>query len=375
MVSSLTVQMQTQAGIRISGAAGASGHEEGSGPLPAGTPIVFLIDTEELAAGFLYAEEVVADRARIRRICSAFRSDRAPRGGIATGVGGWGLALSMLNCVGARELGEHERTGPLHLAHGGELVGDEVHSVTEGCDKGHIGRAVEHGEFGLVVGAVAVADRLPVALGERPVDAADGFVHLALELVVALDARSAGRGDLHEGDAPVCLGVALEERFKTVEAEEQALRVVEPVHGGDEALGTDGLAELPGLAGRRLARPHRLEALGVDADREDARAHTTIPIADELPLPLQTENSPRRGVEVPPVRVGVETDQIRPQDALEQGLAGVLKEHHRDLRRHVVGGFSSKMTNKAIQETSTLPLRFLEVQDNVDFGVDAHRPA
>ena len=140
----------------------------------------------------------------------------------------------------ARHLREDKRS-PLVGRH--ELVRDEVHPIAQRSHEGGVGGAVECTQLLLRKPAVVVVDGDPLPFRERPVDPAHEFVHLAFERLVRLDAGAAGRSDLVEADVPPVVGVALQEPLESVEASEDALRVVQPVHAEQNGVYAGLLAE------------------------------------------------------------------------------------------------------------------------------------
>jgi hypothetical protein len=137
---------------------------------------------------------------------------------------------------GARELGQHQDAGIGYLA-GDELLGDQVHAVSQRRDESDVGIAVDPAEALLVQRAVEVADGRPAGRRETPVDAADQLVDLPLELLVLRNLRPAGNRELQQDDLLAVLGVDLEQALEGAHALRDALGVVEAVDAQHHALG------------------------------------------------------------------------------------------------------------------------------------------
>src|SRR5690606_28473004 len=99
-----------------------------------------------------------------------------------------------------------------------------------------------------------------------------------------------------------------EEPLEGVEAEEQPLRVVEPIHGDDEPLDVEPLAELGRLPPDLLVGTEPFEPPDVDADGECLGADAPALPHDRLPVDLRAEEVTGAFAEVLGVALGVEPE-------------------------------------------------------------------
>ena len=132
---------------------------------------------------------------------------------------------------GAGELAQNERAAfSAGVLADDELLGYEIHSVSQGCDDARVGKAVIGQQSFEAHAAVEVVDRnIGAGQREEPVDAADELLHLRAQLPVLADVAAARYGDLDEAETAAEIAPVLEEKLDCAETLDDPLRVVEAI--------------------------------------------------------------------------------------------------------------------------------------------------
>jgi hypothetical protein len=222
---------------------------------------------------------------------------------------------------GAGEAAEHEHAAQV-VARGHEFLGHEVHAVVQAAHVADVGGAVvAHDDVRLVVLAQQ-DERLPVRSAIRGVDARGRLLEAPVEVLVGGDGRAAGRGQLHEDEAPAKLRPQLQQLLHRQHALLEALGVVHAVHADAQQhvlaqaqLGQHARAAL--LARRRGLRQARRP---LDGDRVGAhqRAAPAEPHGALLAVDARLEEAVHRVEEVVAVLLGVEAHDAAAEHAREQ---------------------------------------------------------
>ena len=134
----------------------------------------------------------------------------------------------MSSCADASELAQHQHAVVGEPA-GDELLGDEVHAVSDRGDEHHIGRLVERRDFDRFERLVDVVDRGRPDPREVAVDLAHELLDAPALVAVGADAIATRARNLHQhgvGHREPAFGEQLAER---VESLLDALRVVEAI--------------------------------------------------------------------------------------------------------------------------------------------------
>ena len=198
------------------------------------------------------------------------------------------------------------------------LLRHEVHPIAQRRHERHVRLAVQRHQLRGGERAHEIADRAPATLGEAPVDAAHGFVDLALQLAVLGDAFPARHHHLGERDTASQSGMPFEQALDREHPLVDAFRVIESVHAED--LGDR-------RAGRRPVRPDGDSPLGEPFDLAHVNAdgmglHRYLaPFEPDQPraaVDFAAEQTLGAGEKVVGVRGDVDSDEVGREHALHE---------------------------------------------------------
>src|SRR5262249_7316288 len=220
--------------------------------------------------------------------------------------------------------------------------------------------AIEGPDLAVVMVTLEIEHRSPLASGETRVDVAHGSVHLRLDLLVAGDARAAGRGELDEHEPLAILGPALEEAAHGLDPLRQPLGVVEPLDADPQKLARDAELAQDVFAGG-LGRVEYELGGHADGKRLDEGGPLAARHRELLPLHAGLDGALGRLQEIVAVVLRVEADDVRPQHAEEQLLlpgadAEGLGVGPRDVPEESDAGIGARALDEAGQEREVVVL-------------------
>src|SRR5260221_2756989 len=225
---------------------------------------------------------------------------------------------------GAGELAEDEHAA-LIVARSDEFLGHQVHPVVQAADDTHVRRPVVLINLVGVVMLDAQQDGSTALAGEPFIDAARLRAHSRVEILVLVDARARGSGDLHEDELPDPQRIDLQHALDGEEALQDSLGVVEPV----DADADDGVRREPvfrAYVGPAL-RDRFLHGLGGERpfDRYRIATHGGLVAAVghriSFPVDACLDVAVDRVDEVVAVELGVESENAAPEETVDQLLA------------------------------------------------------
>lgn len=211
----------------------------------------------------------------------------------------------------AREARQHQDAGIIGALGCDVLLGDQVHSITQGRDQANAAEAIERRQAGLAERPVYVPDWRPIDPGMTGVDPAGQGLKLACQLGVFGDCLSRGRGNLDEERLPVLRRHSLQHPFEGAKAIVEALGVIETVDTDHAELTTETAAE-PVAEQPSLLRDSELcKAASIDPDRKHAGSESPISHDDGAVVGHgRTKMTCGVLVEIAQIVIGLEADEV-----------------------------------------------------------------
>mmetsp|Transcript_22549 Transcript_22549/g.72551 ORF Transcript_22549/g.72551 Transcript_22549/m.72551 type:complete len:490 (-) Transcript_22549:418-1887(-) len=144
-------------------------------------------------------------------------------------------------------------------------------------------------------------------------------------------ALSRAEGDLYEDDLVGEFGVVVEELFKCKKLVDEALGGVQGIDGQDEGPLLELVLEARDGVARRVRRDPRTDDRGFDADGADADTRLVSVVLDLVGRRFDAEDDLAAREEVAGVVVGLESQQIRREEPVQNGFA--IRQRPIELRR------------------------------------------
>ena len=149
------------------------------------------------------------------------------------------------------------------------------------------------------------------------VDAAHQLIQLLAVLLVGVDLGPRGNHNLNHAHLVSQPGLPLQQSIHGQHAARQSLGVIEAVHAQDQLAPPAFLSNGLRLGQHRFPVGQPSELGRVDADGEDAHEDFPVPVGQHLAFRFHTQNQQQGPDEMPHVGIGVKSDQVGSQDALQ----------------------------------------------------------
>src|ERR1700761_5217120 len=160
-------------------------------------------------------------------------------------------------------------------ARGTELLGNQVHAVLEGCDKGKARSAIEGQQLLARQRAMDIVDGDPAGLAVIAVDMCHQLFDLVHEPSIGGYALAAGHDDLIERDMAPHRGIVLQEAGEGAQPLRNSFSVVQPVDTDGDADAIELAAYLERTSSDLCACGALGELLEVDTDGKGLKARLT----------------------------------------------------------------------------------------------------
>src|SRR5262249_24448261 len=165
---------------------------------------------------------------------------------------------------------------------------------------------------------------------EAPDDAADRLVDLPLQLAVLRDPEPGRDRDLHQAYLAAPSRLSVEEALEAEQALDDPLRVVEPVDADQDDLRAQPLAQVGRTAAHGRVGGLRGERGRIDTDavRRDADRSPREPHGRGVSLDRELEEPAHAVGEVAHVVLGLQPDDVRAEQPLEELLTPLADPEH-----------------------------------------------